>query len=670
MAKLKILKSETKIMEFLNLKNPNELLFIYPYRYDDNKIIDFTNWKVDERIFFNATLLNKPQVSRFNKISLARFDVIFQENIISCVIYNRTWISKLSVGTKLNITGKYTGNNKVTVSNYNSNDIKDEVGLFPIYRLTTGININTYRKFVKKVYDYYQGEIIDLMPKWIIEKYKLLDYGEALKLLHFPKNLKQVELGIRTLKYHEFIRFHLINLMQKNKSQDLKLIKNFSHDSVFQVANTLNFNLTNDQRIATNEILNDLSSDIIMNRLLQGDVGSGKTLVAALAMYATVLAKQQTAFMAPTEILAIQQTKYLKQLFKRFDLNIVCLYSALKTYKKTAILEEIANGEADIVVGTHSLIQDKIKFNNLGLVVIDEQQRFGVKQRDSLNQKGINTDQLLMTATPIPRTMASVIYSDMDISTIKELPLGRKDIKSKLILENSMRTILDDILSKIEEGELVYVVCPAIEDSEDSEMANVEKIYKNLDKEINKVKKLNIPIGLLHGKMDSSQKDQVMENFKSSKVKILVTTTVIEVGINVKEANVMVIYDADRFGMSQLHQLRGRVGRGEKQGYCYFLTNSKNVETLEKLKIIETNLDGFEISQFDLKLRGPGDIIGTRQSGIDNFVLGDLIIDQVMLQYALNDAKEILSEKNIADNNDIIQDVYNYLNSKNKMLES
>ena len=670
MENMKLLKTEAKIVEFLNLDNTLDILFVYPYRYEDNKIIDFDQWKIDDRVFFNATLLNKPQVSRFNKISLARFDVMFQENIISCVIYNRVWISKLAVGTQLNIVGKYTGKNKVTVSNYNSNNIEDEVGIFSIYRLATGISINAYRKFVKKVYEHHQSDLIDLMPSWIIEKYKLLNYRDALKFIHFPKNLKQVAAGVRTLKYHEFIRFHIINLLQKSKSHNLKLIKDFNYDHVFQVANKLNFNLTNDQRISTNEILNDLSSDIVMNRLLQGDVGSGKTLVAALAMYATVLSKQQTAFMAPTEILAIQQTKYLKQLFKRFDLNIVCLYSALKTYKKQAVLEEIANGKADIVVGTHSLIQDKIKFNNLGLVVIDEQQRFGVKQRESLSQKGINTDQLLMTATPIPRTMASVIYSDMDVSTIKELPLGRKDIKSKLILENSMRTILDDVLKKIDEGELVYVVCPAIDDSEESVMANVEKIYKNLDNEINIVKGLNIPIGLLHGKMDSQQKDQVMEDFKDSKIKILVTTTVIEVGINVKQANVMVIYDADRFGLSQLHQLRGRVGRGEKQGYCYFLTNSTNAETLEKLRVIESTLDGFKISEFDLKFRGPGDIIGTRQSGIDSFILGDLINDQVMLQYALNDAKEILREANKDENNDIIQDVHNYLENKNKVLES
>lgn len=666
---MKILKKDEKILDFLEITDPLDILNIYPYRYENNEIIDFIDWKIDDRIFFNAILLNKPQVSRFNRISLARFEVMFQDNIIKCVIYNRTWISKLAVGSKVNIIGKYTGQSKVTVSNYNTNDINEELGLHPVYRLTTGITINAYRKFVKKVFDINYDFLEDVLPNSIKEKYKLLDYNQALRFVHFPNDYRELKLGVRTLKYHEFLRFHLINLIQKVNHTNDELIKEFSYDKVFQVANALKFNLTNDQRIASNEILDDLSSNKVMNRLLQGDVGSGKTLVAALAMYATVLAKQQTAFMAPTEILAIQQTKYFKNLFRNFDINIVCLYSALKTYKKEAVLEEISNGSAQIVVGTHSLIQDKIKFSNLGFIVIDEQQRFGVKQRSTLSQKGLNVDQLLMSATPIPRTMASVIFSDMDVSTIEELPLGRKDIITKLILENSMKPILNEVLNKIQEGERVYVVCPAIEDNPDSELANVNTIYKALNNEINKKLKLNIPIGLLHGKLDSADKEAVMDSFKQGELKMLVTTTVIEVGINVKEANVMVIYDADRFGLSQLHQLRGRVGRGFNQGYCYLLSDSKDEETIERLKVIENNLDGFKISEYDLKLRGPGDLIGTRQSGIDNFVLGDIQKDQVMLEYALKDAKDILDNLKDSENNAIIKAVRKYINEHKEVLE-
>lgn len=669
MSEFKILKNDQKILDFLNIKDPKEALAVYPYRYDHNKIIDFKEWKINDSIFFNGVLLNKPTVNRFNRRSLARFQVLFNDNIINCVIFNRTWISKLPVGTKINITGKYTGGGKVTVSNYNTNDLEKELGLHPVYRLTSSITLNAYRKFINKAIKHYYKDLEDLVPKSIKEKYKLLDYRDAIRLIHMPKSYKEVALATRTLKYHEFLRFHLINLTYKTSQNSEKISKEFSHDAVFSVANALNFNLTNDQRIVTNEILSDLSSDKIMNRLLQGDVGSGKTLVAALAMYATVLSNQQTAFMAPTEILAIQQYSYLKKLFRNFDLNIVCLYSALKPYKKQAILEEIENGVAQIIVGTHSLIQDKIKFNNLGFVVIDEQQRFGVKQRESLSDKGVNVDQLLMSATPIPRTMASVIFSEMDVSTIEEMPLGRMDIKTKLILENSMRSILPQVLEKISQGEQVYVVCPAIQDNPESELTNVTSIYQALNNEINKKLKKDIPIGLLHGKLESKDKEQVMDQFKSGLYKILVTTTVIEVGIDVKDANIMVIYDADRFGLSQLHQLRGRVGRGKRQGYCYLLTASSEKDTIERLRVIENNIDGFIISEYDLKLRGPGDLIGVRQSGITNFVLGDLEKDSIMLSYALKDAKDIMENIKDRENNAIINFVHTYVKNYQEMLE-
>lgn len=656
-------------MSFLKTKDPLEILSIYPYRYDKNELIPFNKWKIDDRVFLNAILINKALVSRFNRMSKATFEVKYNEVIIKCVIYNRTWITKLNPGSKINIVGKYNGQNQVTVSNYNTNDLESELGLHPIYRLTNKITINSYRKFVKKIYQFYFNDINDFLPTWIKNKYKLLDYKIALRYIHFPKSEKEISLGIRTLKYHEFIRFHLINILQKTEIACRKIPKQFDHNKVFTVANSLNFNLTNDQIKTTNEILNDLASNKIMTRLLQGDVGSGKTLVAALSMYATVLSGYQAAFMAPTEILAIQQTNYLKQLFKRFDIKVVSLYSALKNYKKDVVLENISNGDAQIVVGTHSLIQDNIKFKNLGMVVIDEQQRFGVKQRATLNQKGLNVDQLLMTATPIPRTMAAALFSDMDISTIEELPLGRKKIKTKLIADNSMKSIIDFIVKKINEKDQVYVVCPAIEDSMELDMANVLSVYKNLDKALNQRAHLNIEIGLLHGKLDSEKKDHVMSAFKQGKIKILVTTTVIEVGINVKEANIMVIYDADRFGLSQLHQLRGRVGRGSRQGYCFLLTASKDEETIARLKVIEENLDGFKISEQDLKIRGAGDLIGTRQSGFDNFVLGDIYKDQVMLKYALEDAKEIVANSTDNENSAIIRNVRNLIKKKTDLLE-
>lgn len=653
-------------MEFLTIKDPLDILYIYPYRYDKNELIKFSKWMLDDRVFFSGKLLNKPTISFFKRRSMARFNVEYNNNIINCTIFNRQWIAKLEPGTTINITGKYQGNSKVSVINYNTNDPQSEIGMFAVYSLGQSITINSYRKFVKKVFLANYENIVDEIPISIREKYKLLPKVVALKYIHFPKNDNEVKLAIRTLKYHEFLNFHLSKLLLKqiNYENKTKVKKKFDYDKVYQVANSLKFNLTSDQFSSSREILDDLNSPYIMNRLLQGDVGSGKTLVAALAMYASVLAANQAAFMVPTEILAIQQEAYFKALFKPFNIKVVCLYSALKPYKKQYVLDSIKDGSADIIIGTHSLFQDNTKFNNLGLVVIDEQHRFGVLQRESLFEKGINADQLLMSATPIPRTMASILFSDMDISTIKQLPKARKPIISQVIKENSMQKIIDEILQHIENDNQVYVVCGAISPSENSDLANVETIYQALKQEINQKRKLDLKIGYIHGQLESFEKENIMEAFKARKYDILVSTTVIEVGINVSSANVMVIYDADSFGLSQLHQLRGRIGRGDKQGYCYFLTDAKSEEGIKKLDFLASTNDGFKISEYDLKLRGPGDVLGIRQSGIANFVLGDLNRDQVMLQYALKDAKAILDNQKISENRAIIESVKKKVESK------
>lgn len=658
MSSLKLLKAEQKIMDFLNINDPIDLLFEFPYRYDHNILVDFSQWKISDKVFFSGTLLTKPTVAYFNRRSSARFQVEYDGNIINCTIFNRRWIANLEAGTTITIEGKYTGNNKVTVSNYNTNDVKDSLGLLPVYHLTSGVTIAAYRKFVKKVFNTYINDVVDDIPSELKEKYRLTPLRHALKYIHFPNNQEEIDHAVRTLKYREFLRFNLINLLSnlETKSHD-KVKKDFDSEDVFRLANSLKFHLTPDQLTCTHEILNDLSSNQLMNRLLQGDVGSGKTVVAALAMYANVLAGYQAAFMVPTEILAIQQLEYFKDVFKVFGLNVVCLYSSLKQFKKTEILKQIENGEADIVIGTHSLIQDQIQFHKLGLVIIDEQQRFGVDQRTSLFEKGIKTDRLLMSATPIPRTMASVLFSNMDISTIQTMPSNRKPIITHVVNENSMKPILDDVIKHIDENNQVYVVCPAIEADNDSNLSNVDTIYDALQTALNERNQLNINIAKLHGQLDSSEKEIIMEDFAHKKYDILVSTTVIEVGINVKNANVMVIYNANSFGLSQLHQLRGRVGRGHKQGYCYLLDASNSKEGKDKLQFMASTTDGFEISRYDLELRGPGDVIGVRQSGVPNFVLGDLNKDHIMLTYAHHDAKNIIDHLNNDAYRDIIKSV-------------
>lgn len=655
---MKILKTEQKIMDFLNINDPVDVLFTFPYRYDHNELIAFSQWKIADKVFFNGILLNKPTTAYFNRRSSSRFQVEYDGNIINCTIYNRRWVSNLEPGTNITIEGKYTGNNKVNVSNYNTNDVSESLGMIPVYRLSSGITIAAYRKFVKKVFNHYINEIVDDIPEEIKEKYRLLPLKYALRYIHFPKSQEEVDVAVRTLKYREFLRFNLSNLLSNLETKSTeKISKQFDSEEVFRLANSLKFHLTPDQLTSTHEIIADLSSDKLMNRLLQGDVGSGKTVVAALAIYANYLAGFQSAFMVPTEILAIQQLDYFKEVFKVFNVNVVCLYASLKPFKKKILLEQIANGEADIIIGTHSLIQDKIEFANLGLVVIDEQQRFGVDQRTSLFEKGIKTDRLLMSATPIPRTMASVLFSNMDISTIQTMPSDRLPIITKVVSENSMKPILDDVLEHINDNNQVYVVCPAIEADSDSKLSNVDTIYDSLMIALNERQNLDIKIAKLHGQLDSQEKEIIMEDFANKKYDILVSTTVIEVGINVKNANVMVIYNANSFGLSQLHQLRGRVGRGHKQGYCYLLDASETAEASDKLEFMASTNDGFKISQYDLELRGPGDVIGVRQSGIPNFVLGDLKKDHVMLEYAHQDAKTIMNDLNNSAYHDIIKSV-------------
>ncbi len=655
---MKLLKSEEKIVQFLQLNDLMELLFIFPYRYDNNELEDFSNWKINDKVFFNGLLLSKPRTAYFNRRSSSRFQVEYQGNIIDCTIYNRKWISSLEPGININIEGKYSGINRVTVSNYNTNKLESSLGMFPVYSLTSGVTISSYRKFLKKVFNKYQSEIVDEIPADITEKYRLLPLVKALEYIHFPKNFNEVKLAVRTLKYREFLLFNLANEFNNLENRNtLKLAKSFDSEDVFKLANSLNFNLTKDQFTSLNEIIYDLNSNKLMNRLLQGDVGSGKTVVAALAMYANILAGYQAAFMVPTEILAIQQYEYFKELFKNHNINVVCLYSALKTYKKNEIIKQIENGDADIIVGTHALIQTAVNYSNLGLVIVDEQQRFGVNQRSSLFEKGILTDRLLMSATPIPRTMASVLFSSMDVSTIETMPNDRIPIKTAVIDNNSMKSILDDLISLINEGSQVYVVCPAIEASDESSLSDVDTIYQSLNIALNERKNLDIKIAKLHGKMDAKEKELIMKDFEQKKYDILVSTTVIEVGINVKNANAMVIYNANSFGLSQLHQLRGRVGRGHKQAYCYLLDKSTTIEQREKIEFLASTNNGFEISEYDLNLRGPGDVLGIRQSGIPNFVLGDLTKDKVMLDLASKDAKMIINDLDNKSYRDIIRKV-------------
>ncbi|MDF9824665.1 ATP-dependent DNA helicase RecG [Breznakia sp. PF5-3] len=635
---IKVTPKKIEILNSMGIDSVESLITHYPFRYEENAIKPFSKWEKDEKVFFEGLIISAPRLSRFGyKKSVTRFKVLYDDEEINLTLFNRPWIQSFKLNNIITISGKYEGNNKVTVMQYNSQPIEEQLGIIPVYNVKDGISQKDLRKYMKNALE--KETIHNFIPENLQKKYKLIHKQEALQYIHFPLSHEALKQSVRCLKYEEFLKFQLkIQYYRHQNEAVTKVAKAFKRNKINDVIDTLPFTLTSDQIQAIDDILNDLSSSRIMYRLIQGDVGSGKTLVAVMAMYACALAGQQAAFLAPTEILAKQHANNVKKVLNEYDINIELLYSSLPNKEKLAICERLEAGEIDILIGTHALFQDGVNYHNLGLVIADEQHRFGVEQRRKLLDKGEDVDFLLMSATPIPRTLATSLYGDMDVSTIEELPKGRKEIITTLVKENSMRSFLKDVLDYIDEGNQCYIVCPAIERNDEYVMRNVEELYKNMKDTLPSKYRLHY----LHGKMSTEEKDDIMQAFVNKEFDILIATSVIEVGVDVRDANIMVIYDAQRFGMSQIHQLRGRVGRGDRQGYCYLLTNSKDPDSLKRLEILCESSDGFEISRQDLLIRGPGDLLGKRQSGIPGFILGDIIMDHNILDVAKEDAEYLL----------------------------
>ncbi|MDO4467569.1 MAG: ATP-dependent DNA helicase RecG [Bacillota bacterium] len=635
--KLKLTDRRMDLLQKLGIHSIEELLKTYPFRYEKLEAKPFSSWQEKDNVCFEGLICNQARVVRLGKNrSMTKFKVISWDEELEITMFNRPWLQQFPFGATVSIFGIYNGNCKVTATNYNLKPLKEQLGIHPVYSVVEGLKQKEMQNIIVKALDY-ANQIEDLVPERYRKKYKLLDIYTAYRYIHQPESENQIQAAVRTLKYQEFLYFQCVMQSMHDKKIKIKDKKEFDQNKIEKWKSSLPYELTSDQNATIDQICQDLSSEKIMFRLVQGDVGCGKTMVAIAAMYACHLSTYQSAFLAPTEILARQH--YLNMSNMGFPIQLYV--SSMPAKEKKKVLEELKNGQISMIVGTHALFQEVVEFYNLGLVVVDEQQRFGVKQRRSLLEKGKNVDFLMMSATPIPRTYAHFLYGDMDISSIHSLPKGRKPVITKYIPGNSMGPILKDILQKIEEGRQCYVVCPAIEDNEELGLRSVTSIYEGMCKTLDE----HIKIGLLHGKMNGEQKEEVMKDFKDKKYDILVSTTVIEVGIDVANANQMVIYDAHRFGLSTLHQLRGRVARGNEQGTCYLLSNSKDSQAIERLKKLEELKDGFEISQYDLLTRGPGDILGVRQSGLPNFILGDLKKDQAMMEACIKDAKEILERK-------------------------
>lgn len=640
MKTLKEMKFPAKKIELLNklgIVDSESLLTYYPFRYEVKEYKPYQQWKSGDTVIFEGNLISYPNTTRLHgKMSVSRFSIENDDDIFDITIYNRPWIKSLKIGTKMTIIGKYVDGNKIIANNYNLTPLQAQLGIKPIYSAKEGI---TQRTITSAINHALNGEIEDVVPLEYQHKYRLLSRKQAFKFIHQPTSFKEVELALRTLKYEEFLKFFLTILCLQDESfKGLeKKPKEFDIDQVFSLQENLPFLLTVDQMFVIKEILNDLASQHVMYRLVQGDVGCGKTIVCAFAMYAAMLAGYQCALLAPTEVLVKQHYESLAETYRHLPFRVAMLYSAMPSKQKQEVIEEIKKGNIQCVVGTHSLIQDEVRFNKLGLVVVDEQQRFGVEQRKKIKAKGEKVDFLLMSATPIPRTLANTLYGDMAVSTIESLPPNRKGVDTYLIKENSIRSIMQDIKNTINKGQQVYIICPSIEQNDNFQARNVVDIYHNLKEEFIGF----CSIGMMHGKMSSDEKTKIISDFQKGIYDILVSTTVVEVGVNVVNATMMIIYDAHRFGLSQLHQLRGRVQRGSYRGKCYLLTSNQDKQTLNRLQILVNSTDGFEISKKDLLLRGPGDILGTRQSGASNFIVGNIFTDQNIIEQAQKDARVI-----------------------------
>ena len=622
-----------------NIYNLVELDSYYPYKYQilQPDTLEDSDEKVTLTI--NATVTDSGKVSYIRKnFNSLRFKVESYGKIINVTIFNRAFLkTHLRVGKEITLIGKY--NNKTNM--FTANDIKlsklEGTEIIPVYHLIKGLKNNSLHTIIVEALK--EIKLEDYIPETYQSKYQLLSKQEAIKKIHIPKNTEEIKEAKRTLIYEElFIFMFKIQYLKSLKEKEVGIKKEFPMEEVEKFIASLPFVLTNDQKKGVLESLQDLSSPKKMNRLLLGDVGSGKTIVATVLLYANYLAGFQSAFLAPTEILATQHFLSIRELFKKTEIHIELLIGSMTKKEKQKIVEKVNKGDVDILIGTHAILSEKLVFPHLGLIVTDEQHRFGVSQREFLGVRNEVPDMLFMSATPIPRTYALTIYGDMDTTLIKEKPQGRKDIITKVVKESNLKEVLLKILEEIKQNHQVYVVAPMIEENEDKNLKDVYLLKEKFDLAYHS----KIPIGILHGKLKKNEKESVMQEFKTGRTKILISTTVVEVGVDVKNATVMVIFNAERFGLATLHQLRGRVGRNDLQSYCYLICN----EEKERLKVLEESNDGFYISEKDFEFRGEGDLFGTRQSGDMTFKIANLKRDYNVLLAAKKDAQEFLETKN------------------------
>ncbi|WP_043933367.1 ATP-dependent DNA helicase RecG [Bacillus sp. EB01] len=650
MQSVKVLKGigdETaELLADLNIVTIRDLLEHFPYRYEDYRLRDLADVKHDERITVEGKVHSEPSLARFGKKkSRMTVRLLVGRYLVQAIIFNQPYLkSKIQIGETITVTGKWDQHRMaVTVSEVHIGENRSGKMFEPVYALRGNLTMKNMRKYIAQAFSLYGNDIVETLPGSLVQKYRLPNRRDALKIMHFPDDPDDVKKARRRFVYEEFLSFQLkMQALRKiEREQSPGIIHKYNLDRLMDFINSLPFPLTNAQKRVVNEILSDMKSPYRMNRLLQGDVGSGKTVVAAICLYACVTTGRQGALMVPTEILAEQHAISLRELFEPIGVRVELLTSSVKGKARRELLADLAEGKIHILVGTHALIQDEVSFEKLGFVITDEQHRFGVEQRRVLREKGENPDVLFMTATPIPRTLAITVFGEMDVSVIDEMPAGRKTIETYWARQDMLDRVLGFMEKELRKGRQAYVICPLIEESDKLDVQNAIDVHSTLSFYFqNKFK-----VGLMHGRLPSAEKEEVMRAFSENETQVLVSTTVVEVGVNVPNATVMLIYDAERFGLAQLHQLRGRVGRGSDQSYCILLAEPKSEVGKERMKIMTETNDGFVVSEKDLELRGPGDFFGKKQSGIPEFKVADMVHDYRALETARNDAAQLVQSK-------------------------
>ncbi|WP_340008701.1 ATP-dependent DNA helicase RecG [Paenibacillus sp. FSL K6-0276] len=623
-----------------------DLLEYYPFRYEDYRPRSLSETKHGDKVTTEAKVIGVPVLQRFGGKTRLSCKMVAEPWMFTATWFNRHYVrEQLTVGREIVLTGKWDQKrNQITVTDYEFPDRGEgKTGtLQPVYSVGGKITQSWIRKSINQALQQYGDLIPEILPHSIMRQYDFMPRKRAIATIHRPEDTREGQQGRRRMVYEELFLFQL--KMQAfrvlNRGRMDGVVHTVDNATVREFVRSLPFELTDAQKRVELEILHDLRSPYCMNRLLQGDVGSGKTVLAAVALFATVRSGFQGALMVPTEILAEQHMRSLTKMFEPFGITVGLLTGSVTGRKRKELLASLQMGMLDIVVGTHALIQEDVFFRDLGLVVTDEQHRFGVNQRGVLRRKGYNPDVLTMTATPIPRTLAISVFGDMDVSTLSERPKGRVPITSYWVKHDLMDRVLNLIKREIELGRQAYLICPLIEESEKLDVQNAIDLHIQMGQAFP-----NYKVGLLHGKMTPAEKDEVMRAFYNNELQLLVSTTVVEVGVDVPNATLMIIMDADRFGLSQLHQLRGRVGRGQHASYCVLVADPKSEIGRERMTAMTDTDDGFEISRRDLELRGPGDFFGTKQSGLPEFRLADMTADFEVLEQARDDVAELLKDE-------------------------